>query len=91
MLLESKSDQRSGKGLTRDCKLYLTLRRGKTHWPIKAPRRTCKSDNEGCLGWLPAGSFCCAGMNSPFCPALSTALGAVGDLKRAPKLRHGEC
>ena len=79
MLLESKSDQRSGKGLTRDCKLYLTLRRGKTHWPIKAPRRTCQSDNEeGSSGWLPARLFWCAGVNSPFCPALSTAVGCRG-------------
>ena len=82
MLMESKSDQRSGKGLTQDCKLYLTLRRGKTHWPIKAPRRTCKSDNEGCLGWLPAGLFWSAGVNSPFCPALSTAVGCLGGTLR---------
>ena len=58
MLLECKSDLRSGKGLTQDWKLYLTLRRGKTHWPIKAPRRTCQSDNEeGSSGWLAACLF----------------------------------
>ena len=60
MLMSWKGLQRSGKGLAFDRKHTLTLKRGKTHWPIKVSRQTCQSDKEagssGCLStrllWL---------------------------------------
>ena len=60
MLMSWKGLQRSGKAPAFDRKHTLTLRRGKTHWPIKVSRQTCQSDKEagssGCLSkrllWL---------------------------------------
>ena len=60
MLMSWKGLRRSAKSPVFDRKHTLTLRRGKTHWPIKVSRETCLSDKEagssGCLStrslWL---------------------------------------
>ena len=44
MLWECKPDLRYKKVLAQDWKHTLTLRTGKTHWPIKDTRQTCQSD-----------------------------------------------
>ena len=76
MLMSWKGLQRSGKAPAFDRKHTSTLRRGKTHWPIKVSRQTCQSDKEaGSSGCLSRSSHGCAGLNGSLCPALSSAVG----------------
>lgn len=86
--LECRPLMRSVKGLAPDWKYTSILRRDKTHWPIKATRRTCQSDNEDALLHV---CFDCAGLNGSLCPALSAAFECFeGTSCKLHFLRHGE-
>ena len=92
MLMSWKGLQRSGKAPAFYRKHTLTLRRGKTHWPIKVARQTCQSDKEaGSSGCLSRSSLLLLQAWMVLCVLLWDLLsGALRGPQEALRFRHGE-